>query len=681
MEATRQDLVTALQNADKLCTSGDQTACNDARQLANLLQTGQYKGGRDVTKQLEMEVESQAGDEKLTPESLEPGFLETELGQTTGGIAGGIAGAKKGYQMGGPTPMGKAVGTFAGGAFGAFGGGFVGEGAQQTYLQLTDNPLAEQNYEDTINKMFQSGTEEAIYDVTGQVLFRGLGKTWEFVRGKPVEGIEEVDKILKEFGGQITPAQAADSGIIDYLESFVRASWSADKLKEIDAINETALTNYIKEYVKQFANTGTDQLTSMGVGRMFINTIEDGQKLHSKASNDMFGKLDEFYQNDVVTKTITKKVPTNILGPDAKMLNASKTATVEVANKPVSTQSIKNLAQSKLKLIEGELKGAASGDEANRLLKSIMQMDEGLSFAAANEFRSNLLSKLRSLSIKAEGTKTSSLFRQLEAEISQSMEKAAEKSGNENFIKQWREANKFYRQGKERLNNDFITQLLGKEGTPEQIGKTVFHNGNISQIKKTRDAVLKAVQLSKKANKKDPSVKVLKFDEIWGGMQKGYFNDIISKSFKEGEGFSIPKLKAYFNEGIDQGKTFKTAFTSKQRDSIKSFINTIDRIQRQPLSKGQFLVTIGTASLVLTGFGVTTGEFPAKEIGTFVLTPALLSRLLLSPRTAKLLTKGLVTKPYGTQAGAIFTKLMAEVQKAQYQDKDILGNIQPMQSE
>jgi len=648
MLPTRQELVTAIQNAD---AAGDIEA---ARELTRLFQTGQYKGGRDVTKQLAMEVESQLpSNQTVTEESLEPGFFETETGQTVGGIAGGIRGASMGL------PYGPA-GVIGGGAAGAFFGGAAGEGLQQTYLKMTDNPLAAQNLPDTLQKMLESGAEEAMYDAFGSVVFKTLGAGWRFIRPKEIEGIEEVQKIMNEFGGSLTAAQRTENGFVSTIEGLTRASWGGGRLKEMDAINDEAIKKYADDYINAFTDTANRELTDDGVGKLFINAIEEGQTAFKGIANDMYSKLDNLYVEQVKKKVIKKTTPTGMFGPDGTMLNKVSSTTVEEAVKPVNTKGIKGVVNKVLKLQE-ELKGATLGDYGASIVNAVSKIsDDGLSFAAAQELRSGLLSNIRAIEGQLGEGKTKKILTDLVDQIDTAMEKGAVSTGNEAFIKQWQSANKFYKEGQNFINTKFINKLIQKN--PERLGESIFATGNITQIRDAKRALAKAASYSKKTS--NP----IDFSSTWKRMQGGYLNKILGNATDPITGeLSIRKLSNFLKKNTPEGRTFYNAFTPEQRTSLKSFINNLEKAQRRPKAAGEFMITVGQAGLVLGGLGISeyasTGEFPAGEYGTYLITPFILAKALTNPKTAKLIAKGMEMKAYGVQSGAVLTKLIAALQE------------------
>jgi len=653
---TKSELITALRNADE---QGDTEA---ARRITELLQAGQYAGASqlDYKSAYDRQIESEVGKrQEITPETLEPSWWETEAGQTGGGIVGGIRGAKYGYEITPPIgPWAKPVGGIAFGALGAFGGGATGEAGTQAYQAYTDNPLSPRNWDESAERILEAGKEEALYDVMGSVFFKTVGAGWRAFRPKEIKGIEDVQKTFGEFGGKLTAAQRTDSTIISGIEGLVRVAWGGGRLRQVDTLNDIAISKYADDYVKQFMGTANKELTDEGIGRLFINSLELGNTAHKSIASDMYSNLDELYKATKETSIVTKETPIGILGAGGQMLSKKTQQKVVKEVLPVPTKGIKTVVDKVLKLQE-ELKGATMGDYGSSLVNSINKISkDGLSFKAAQELRSGLLSNIRGLSTKTGEGKTKKLMTDLVTQIDIAIEQGAKKTGNKEFVAQWQAANKFWKTGKKNLDDKFISNLLtGKNA--EAIGETVFANGNVTQIRKAKRALAKAASFTKGTDK------AINFSTTWKKMQGGYLHSIVGKAADPNTGeISTSILRNYLKKGTKEYRTFNNAFSKEQRGAIKDFIKNLEAMQRRPKAAGEFMVTVQQGQLILGGLGAVqayqTGEIPT-ELGTLTISPYILSRLLTNPRSAKLLAKGMNLKTGGYQSGAVLAKIMADI--------------------
>ena len=600
---------------------------------------------------------------EITPDMLygedtEPGFLETELGQTAGGIAGGIAGAQRGFAMTPPVhPAAKPIGGILGGAIGAFGGGGIGETGQQAYQALTDSPYAPENLSESMQRVFEAGGEEALYDLVGSTLFKGIGLAWKAVRPKPTKGIEEIQQVLGTHGGRLSAAQMTDNSIIQTIEGLSEAAWGGRRLRELRAMNDEAIKRYTGEYVSSIADQATRDLTDEGLGRLFINTVEGGRSAHSVTAEAMYSGLDDLF------RTQTRRIPrytekaTGLVDEAGKPITRVETKLVTQRVKPVGTGKIKRVTK-QIMDIQEEIGGATLGDYGGTVIKKIDSMGDSITFRAAQELRSGLLANIRTLEGQVGEANTKRVFGLMSDAIDESIEIAAKKSKNPELIESWRQANNFWKKGKTLMNNEFISKLMNKN--PEAIGDTVFSIGNVTQIKEAR----RALRAAAKYTKGTPDE--VSFSKTWKRMQKGYLQNLIGKVSDPQTGeLSIRKLRSHFVKGTPQNRTLNNAFTKEQRNSLEFFVKAAETAQKRPEGAGTFMVTVGQAGLVLAAVGAVGGEvfgmeeIPTKELATFTLSPMVMARLLTNPKTARLIARGINMKTGGQQAGAVLAKIMA----------------------
>ena len=609
---------------------------------------------------------------EVNPDDLSPGFFETETGQAGGGIAGGIRGAKWGFQAAplvAPVvgPLAKPLAAIGMGAVGAGLGGAFGEGVQQTWQSLTDNPYAPENWKDSAERIVSAGGEEALYDFVGSTVFKGVGGIWKFIRPKEIPGIEDVQKIIGEHGGQLTPSQRTNHVIVGGVEGLTEASWGGQPLRDVKKLNEDAIKSYTDEYVSRFTHIAGSELDDVGVGQLFTGVIESGQKAHAITAGHMYGSLDAMYKAQK-TKVATS-VPTGLVDTSGSIIE--KTKIVNKILPPVPTKGIKAVVNEVIK-IQDELANATMGDYGKQIVSSVSKIsDDGLSFAAAQELRSGLLSNIRGLEGKLGEGKTKTLMGDLVSAVDDAIEAGANKTGNTEFIESWQSANKFWKEGKESLDMNILSSLMKKE--PEKIGETIFAVGNVTKIKDARKALVRAVQYSqgkgaKGLTKEQAQQTKIVFSDTWKRMQGGYLTGLIGKVSDPKTGqMSIHNLMTHFEKGTKQYRTLKEAFSSAQRDGLRHFIDTVAAVQKRPPMTGSFMVTVKQAGLVMT---LTGGAYAAGggdigdlagEAAFLTITPYILSRLLVNPKYARLISRGLNMKSGGPASGAVAAKIAAAV--------------------
>lgn len=599
---------------------------------------------------------------EVDPDDLSPGFFETETGQTGGGLVGGIKAAKWGFNIAPPVapivgPLSKPLAGIVSGAAGAFLGGSTGEAGQQAWQELTDNPYAPENWEDSAKRIFAAGGEEALYDFMGSTLFKSVGGIWKFIRPKEIPGIEEAQKVIAEYGGTLTAAQRTDHALVGTIEGLTDVSWGGKPLRDLRVINDDAIVAYTDDYIKQFTDIAGAELDDVGVGKLFTSMIENGQRAHSNTSATMYDALDGLYK--VQKSKVTVSTPTGLVDTSGSIIE--KTKIINKVLPPVPTKGIKAVVERVTK-IQGELNNATMGDYGSQIVNSLSKIsDDGLSFAAAQELRSGLLANIRGLEGKLGEGKTKKLMGDLVSAIDDAIETGANKTGNTEFIESWQAANKFWKEGKDALETKMLGTLLKKE--PEKIGDAIFSIGNVTKIKEARTALQKAVQYSKGSGKDAEVI----FSDTWKRMQGGYVTNLIGKVSdpKTGE-LSIHTLRQLFKKGTKHSRTLKEAFSKEQRDGLKMFIDNVAIAQKRAPMAGSFMITVGQAGLVIgaySGGAAMYGDdgLPVKEIAGLTIIPSVLAKLLINPKYAKLISRGLNMKSGGPATGAVFTKLTAAI--------------------
>jgi|APSaa5957512535_1039671.scaffolds.fasta_scaffold22024_2 hypothetical protein len=589
-------------------------------------------GAQPIWKPEEMRV-------TISPEDLyapEPGLMD-EIGQMGGGIAGGIKGAAEAFSKApAMPPWSKPVAAIVGGGVGAFLGGGAGEGAQQVYQTMTDDPLAPENWQESTQRIFEAGGEEALYDVAGSTLFKGIGLGWKAIRPKPVEGIEDVQAILSTHGGRLSASQMTDNSLVQTIEGLVEASWGGKALRDLRTSNDIAIQNYTSDYLSKLADGAADGLSEEGLGRLFVSTIEGGRSAHGETAKGMFGALDREFQSRTQ----------RLITPETGAINVIQ---------PVDTSGIRKVANDIL-AIQQEIGGATLGDYGGAVIKKASSINDRISFKAAQELRSGLLANLRGLKGAVGEGKTQGAFSRLSASIDTAMEQAARDSGDSQVIDAWRGANGFWRKGKTLMDTEFLGKLINKN--PEVIGETIFSTGNVSQIKEARRALRATAKFTRGTGE------AIQFSPTWKKMQSGYLSNLIGKVSDPQTGeLSVRKLKSHFVRGTPQNRTLLNAFTKEQREGLKIFVNAIERSQKRPQGAGTFMVTVGQAGLVLTGagMGAFAGVDVTKELVGFTIAPAILARGLTNPKFARLISRGANMKAGGAQSGAVLAKIMASL--------------------
>ena len=597
-----------------------------------------------------------------TPEQiddeLEPGFFEKNTGRLTGSIVGGI----KGYEK---TP-GPWQAKLIGGAVGAGFGAFTGDLAQQEYQKAVDSTLAPKTYKEQFERALIAGGEEALWELAGGAFFKGGSEVWKFIRPKKIEGIDEIQEQIAKHGGSLTASQMTSNRLIETIEGLVEASWGGLTMQEARTINKQAIREYATAYINHFNLTSAKILDDEGIGTLFLNGLEVGNKIHSKVGGKLYTDLDTLYKPLIKKKLVATEVSTGILDATGKMLNKKTTQLVEEEVLPVSTKALKEFAKKELAKTSGT-KHRALGSWSKSELEGILKFDDTISFAEAQAYRSKLLAEGRISKNKA-GVKLgqggdSSMIGSLSSKADEMIKQGALDTKNPEFIAAWREANTFWKEGKEAFNNKFMVKLGQKNASA--IGKKLY-NSDVEDIRLAKAALRKAAQLSK--GTKDE----FKFGDVWIDMQQGYMQKIVADTIipaskNNVDAISLGKLDDWLKPHSDKNKKLMAAFTKEQRDGLQTFFKSVQSMQKLPRSPGTFMVTVGQAGLI---FNTIQGSIPAMQfagdLAAYTIGPSVLSKLLTHPTWAKRIA-GVIRmsgRPrLGTAATASVLKLIAAVQE------------------
>ena len=394
---------------------------------------------------------------------------------------------------------------------------------------------------------------------------------------------------------------------------------------------------------------------------------------------EMFTKLDDLYIETTkpVTRTTVKESP--IVGADGSMLNTvTRTTTEEIVN-PVNVKALKSYVKNRIE--KGKpLMGIPNGEWGGSLLKKLEQIDDKLSFSSAQDLRSFFLAESRSLEQKFGEGKVKLMMGKMERMLAEALDVGAEKTGNDAFIDQYKLANDFWKEGSQGIKNKTIANLLKQE--PEKLGRMIFQDGNVTLIKETRESLNLAAKYAKgTADEFNP-------DQVFRQMQSGYLESILSKStqdaktvLREGASragqkdivageFKMTNLNSLFTKNTPLNDTFKTAFTKKQQQSIKNFVNVLNAAQKRTPSQGDFMVKVGQAGLILDSFGVNvipgvesaeSKSEIATDVAKYTLTPWLVAKLMTNPRAVRTLTRAMTMDTKSQQAGGVMSQLMFHV--------------------
>lgn len=591
----------------------------------------------------EVNLEEAFGTAKQVEEESRPSFVEEGLPQMVGGVAAGMYGYQK---TPGPVPV-----KMAGGGISAFLGGAGGETGTNIYQTMTDSPYAPKSVSDALKEAYTAGGEEMMYDLLGNIAFKGGSAIYQWARPKPAADVtDEAINLIEKFGGSLTPAQLSDSVFLNQVEGILRETWGASgQYKKLSDLNQKAIDNYLDDYIKNFNQVSDDILTDEGVGILFQNIYKAGEKSHSQIGGEMYKNLDDLYKTLYKPKQVTKETPTGFIDAGGNMLSKKTSQTVFEEVLPVSTKKLKDYANKVLNDAKAtNYTGLASS--AKSLLEKIRGFDDSVSFEVAQQFRSKILSEIRiAEQAGAKGTQAAGeggvafTLKDISKLTDDVIEQGAVSTGNKEFIDAWRKANKWWKTGKSIFNDKLIRSYLDKNAS--KVGADL-----LNQSPEVIRAAKKVIRASAKLNKTS-------FTKDWQQIQQGYIRNMLGSLRNETGAISVPKLEKYFIKYTPQNKNLLSTFSKEQVEGLRAFKEAIKLAEKKPLSQGAFAVKILQASLILeiptNLLGL--GDFKYAAAGSVTIGPAMLAKFINNPTMAKRLA-GIIRQSGRTK----FTRAFAQ---------------------
>jgi len=288
-----------------------------------------------------------------SPKPSGVGNIAGQIPQVGGGIATGLAGAGTAAAIGGIAGTAALAGVVAVGGAG-------GEAYKQIGQQLMGHPDAPKSSIEAAQRIGRAGLTEGGYELVGGLAVRGFAKIFAPFKKKMVEGAVSVmdlfdDKIKPMV---LLPAEATETRILDILQNISESSLvGGGKMQAFK-------TNRIK-FFDDFADSLIDEFGKRtdpaDLGEMFVASIADSRKVHSKAANIMYNSV----------KAGKVRIPTKSL---------------KIFAKPLQKRS----------MALGKIEAKNAGDD---LMDAIMDLPDSLSYKEANELRSRLLSRVNEFSV------------------------------------------------------------------------------------------------------------------------------------------------------------------------------------------------------------------------------------------------------------------------------------------
>ena len=500
----------------------------------------------------------------------------------TAGIGGAIG-------VTGGTVLGTPVGGVAAGVGGAALGGALGESIEQVIARITNDPNAPQSSREAAKRIAIEAAFEGGTELTGHGIGKVIQKVFRPFGTAIKKGATEAIESFKEFGGRFSAGQLSDNPIVQLFENIAEGSLlGAKKIIGFKQQQDEILDGMIMT-LRESLGTPKGKST---IGEMAEDVISENSKMFRTEADVLYGQVDQLTKDAIV-----------------------------------DFRGMKRLADSLKK--EATLAGSLGGaNDAIKMIDEVLKFPDYMTFKQASAIRSGLLDEKRALA--SQRNKAFGVASQLSKGADNVIKKGGSRLEGDAFLK-WREANKFWRDGKAVFDDRYITALSKLD--PDQVGKSVFANGRSARVRK-----LKRI------------LDVKTFNDI----RAGWLSEALNKSVSRESGDFVGKN---FKGHIDAlGKeSFELMYSSLERKSIMSVVNVAQMIQRKNAvgSTGKMLIQLAQGSAAGTLF------FQGFEKGAaaVIVAPYLMAKIAASPAGAKWLTTGMQIPPGSAQAFAMTERL------------------------
>lgn len=571
-----------------------------------------------------------------------------------GGTAAGL-----GIMATGGTALIPAVGAVALGAG-------AGELARQGGLALSSSPEAPETPEQAVGRATSAGIEQGSLELGGQIVFRGIGRVLGAFSSKLKP---EASKIISAFKDRIkpilTPAEATDSRVLDIMENVGDYSiFGGGKFAEFRLNRDKVLDEIADDLIDQYGN----RLTPEEFGELFVKAVNNKQETVKPVVKALYNRVKALAGGHKIMEISTeRKMISPILDATGVPLERIVTDISEskVPDVIVPTSSLKSFA-TPLKEVGKEINHIERLNAGDDLVDTVLEMPDHLSFDAAVELRSRLLSRVQELNVINKNApavgKAKKMIELIDSAVEESLRnlKPTVLPGGVDYqsvdaLAAWRLANSFYKDTQERFNNKLVRAMIKRADDtrmgPETIGKMFFKPGNVTGIDQLR-TILPASDFERV---KGMFIQTL-FEKASDQEGKILGNRVLSLMEGKPNSYGLPMLQKMFSDTeIESIRTFATAAKLSQEKQAGGLGSMF--IQ---LSQAGALVKV--AQVLGSGAAFGTGRF---EEGTAILiTPAILSRLILNPKIAKLLMDGIKLPTRSPEAAGIMTRLTAAILRA-----------------
>ena len=517
--------------------------------------------------------------------------------------------AKMGLEMGGST-IGAGVGGAAGGPPGAIAGAGLGSAGGNAILQLLQRTGAvpgepPATVGEAAKDLGTAGAVGAAGEGAGQLIFKILAKGAKPFAKTVLPEAKEADEILKRQGGRLTPAQLTESRPLDLLENVAENSlFGGGPLRKLKLKNTKIFEGLIDDVIQKFSSRATKEQ----IGDVLQATITDSRDVFRGMAQKLYGKVDELAGG----------------------------ASVNIA--PLKAQATEFLQ---------EIGAGLPAGSARKILRSILDKGDDLTFRDAQILRSDLLSVTRQQNDLL-GNRAQGLARRLAKTMDKNLADGISQTTSEEALTAFRNANDFWKQGKVKFNNSLIKSIVN--GDPDVVLNRFVKPGKPTAVRLVREAIDNPAR--------------------WKQVQGSFAEDIIQNATDIDGALKSPKIISQiekFRNGGALGELFPGK-NIKIVEDLEKFAKGLRIIEKgTPDKTGSIFIQLKQAGAAALAF-----NFALDATGaTILLGPAALGKALTNPKIIKFLTDGIrvgkgvqAKTTFVTRLAALMTREGIEVQQS-----------------
>jgi hypothetical protein len=561
-----------------------------------------------------------------------------------------------------------------------------GEGFHQAYQAITGDPNSPLSIEDSAKRMAEAATLYGAGQAVGEPL-SWLGRTIfnntlkvrpEYLRTDVAESeralapyVESqlakgfidrqkanINKVLpesmqfntKQYPGYTLGQQTEDISGAARFENIIESSFRGrDPLKRYKLAQERGAKLLVDDTIDQMWGD-IEKLQPSQRGEAFVKAFDKAEDVFQSAAKEKYAKVDEVLSSK--THTIT---PDQAPGSTPITINKKYFVDISSIQKEAKEIAKKNK----------QFGGIGSSEAGDSLIKQISELPErDLSFAEAAELRSRLLKQASQMDGKDVAKGWAKNFAK---KVDTVMDESAASVSPE-AQKLWRDANKFYKEGKEVYDNEFIHQLIKRgEMYPADVSKAIFSDVN-------------KIKMAKEVLKDSP--------ETWKALQVGRLEDVIRQAQNRNADVSA---RSVFGQIKGIGKeAWEEGFTAEQRNMMNMLETALHYTQKKPQGSGGSMLiqllqanaipAVGGALIGSAGYGSYQGkDFDWEKFipgAAMLASPRIFANMLLDPKYHTLFLKGMSSER--ARAMPALTKLVAaaiEVNSKMKENKTLVDTI------